>query len=177
MYVTCRRLEPADWAQLRDARLNALGEAPYAFASTLDRELAFTEDLWRERAGSGRTVGAWQADALVGIATGLPDSGVHGSGGGGWHLVGMWVSPAWRGKDVARRLVDEVCALARQSDAQTLTLWVTEVNDRARAFYRKLGFRPTGLRQLVRPGEPGHWEEELALRLDHASTGASTGSS
>jgi ribosomal protein S18 acetylase RimI-like enzyme len=42
---------------------------------------------------------------------------------------------------------------------------VTEVNDRARAFYRRLGFAPTGVRQPVRPEEPDHWEEELALRL------------
>ena len=58
-----------------------------------------------------------------------------------------------------------------------MTLWVTEVNDRARAFYRKFGFQPTGTRQLVRPDEPDHWEEELALRLDQATAGARTGRS
>jgi GNAT superfamily N-acetyltransferase len=172
MNMTYRRLASADWAQLRDARLAALAEAPYAFASTLDRELGFTEQLWRERAGSGRTVGAWHGDAIVGMATGLPESG-----GSGWHLVGMWVSPPWRGKDVASRLVGEVCGLAWQSDAQAVTLWVTEVNDRARAFYRKLGFRPTGARQPVRAEEPDHWEEELALRLDQATAADSTGKS
>ncbi len=41
---------------------------------------------------------------------------------------------------------------------------VTEVNGRARAFYRRLGFVPTGGRQLVRPDEPDLWKEELALR-------------
>jgi len=172
MDVTYRRLVPADWAQLRDARLAALAEAPYAFASTLDREMGFTEELWRERAGSGRTTGAWHGDAIVGMATGLPEDDK-----AGWHLVGMWVSPAWRGSDVARRLVAEVCALARRSDAHTMTLWVTEANDRARAFYRKLGFRPTGIRQLVRPDEPFFFEQEMALRLDHASAGSSTGRS
>ena len=50
-----------------------------------------------------------------------------------------------------------------QAGAGTVTLWVTEVNDRARAFYRRLGFAPTGARQLVWPEEPDHWEEELAL--------------
>ena len=29
----------------------------------------------------------------------------------------------------------------------------------------RLGFAPTGSRQLVRPEEPGHFEEELALRF------------
>jgi ribosomal protein S18 acetylase RimI-like enzyme len=40
---------------------------------------------------------------------------------------------------------------------------VTEVNYRARAFYRRLGFEPTGGRELVRPDEPDNWEEELRL--------------
>ena len=172
MDVTYRRLTSADWARLRDARLLALKEAPYAFASTLERELGFTEDMWRDRAGRGSTFGAWHAGAIVGMATGIRQDG-----GTGWHLVGMWVSPPWRARDVASRLVTEVCELARRSGADTMTLWVTEVNDRARAFYSKLGFQPTGARQPVRPGDADHWEEERALQLDQAGAGARTGTS
>jgi ribosomal protein S18 acetylase RimI-like enzyme len=153
-----RRLTANDWMALRDARLAALAEAPYAFSSTVAREQAFTEQTWRERAGSGRTFAAWDGDAIVGLATGLPEDGQ-------WHLVGMWVSPKVRGTGVADRLVTAVCELAGQSGFTSVTLWVTEVNGRARAFYRRLGFAPTGGRQLVRPDEPDHWEEELTLRL------------
>ena len=63
------------------------------------------------------------------------------------------------------QLVERVCEQARRAGAGVVTLWVTEVNDRARAFYRRLGFAPTGARQLVWPQEPDHWEEELARRL------------
>jgi ribosomal protein S18 acetylase RimI-like enzyme len=153
-----RQLTTEDWMELRAARLAALAEAPYAFSSTVAREQGFTERTWRERAGSGRTFAAWDGGAIVGLATGLPEDGQ-------WHLVGMWVSPKVRGTGVADRLVAAVCELARQSGFTSVTLWVTEVNDRARAFYRRLGFGPTGGRQLVRPEEPNHWEEELTLPL------------
>ena len=153
-----RKLTSDDWAELRDARLAALAEAPYAFSSTLAREQDFTERTWRERAGSGRTFAAWDGDRIVGLATGLSEDGQ-------WHLVGMWVSPKSRGTGVADQLVSAVCELARQSGFASVTLWVTEMNGRARAFYRRLGFVPTGGRQLVRPEEPDHWEEELALGL------------
>ncbi len=82
---------------------------------------------------------------------------------GTWSACG-WRRPA-RGQGVADQLVEAVCGLARQSGAASVTLWVTEVNDRARAFYRRLGFAPTGGRQLVRPEEPEHFEEELSRRL------------
>jgi ribosomal protein S18 acetylase RimI-like enzyme len=159
--VTLRRLVAADWPRLREARLAALAEAPYAFSSTLERELSFPEEVWRSRAGSGRTFAAWDDNVIVGLATGVRDD----DDNVGWHLVGMWVSPACRGQGVADRLVAAVCELAGQSGAESVTLWVTETNDRARAFYRRLGFTPTGGRQPVRPGEPGTLEEELTLRF------------
>jgi ribosomal protein S18 acetylase RimI-like enzyme len=77
----------------------------------------------------------------------------------------MWVAPDCRGQGVADQLVEAVCDLARQSGAAAVTLWVTEVNGRARAFYRRLGFAPTGERQLVRPEEPEHFEEELSRKV------------
>jgi len=151
-----RLLAADDWAELRAARLAALTEAPYAFSSTLAREQGFTEQTWRDRAGSGRTFAALDGDTIVGLATGLPEDGQ-------WQLVGMWVSPKVRGTGIADRLVAAVCELARQSGFTSVTLWVTEVNDRARAFYLRLGFAPTGGRQLVRPDAPDNWEEELRL--------------
>jgi GNAT superfamily N-acetyltransferase len=171
-----RLLVADDWAQLRAARLAALAEAPYAFASTLAREQSFDEELWRGRAGSGRTFAAFDGGDIVGLATGLPADyeplpadnrrrPATDDRTPPWHLVGMWVAPDYRGKGAADWLVQAVCELARESGAATVTLWVTEVNARARAFYRRLGFAPTGARQPVRPDEPDHWEEELALTL------------
>jgi ribosomal protein S18 acetylase RimI-like enzyme len=182
--ILVRRLTADDWQQARAARLAALADAPYAFSSTLAKEQAYADEVWRSRAGSGRTFGAFDGAGLIGLATGIPaneldqpakpSGGMPGAGADGdqlgsaqpdWHLVGMWVAPSYRGQRVADRLVEAVCEQARQADAVTVTLWVTEMNDRAIAFYRRRGFVPTGMRQLVRRHEPGHWEMELARRL------------
>jgi ribosomal protein S18 acetylase RimI-like enzyme len=155
-----RRLAPADWAALREVRLAALAEAPYAFSSTLERELGFDEEQWRERLELTPHFGAWRAGELVGLAAGFVESPPEG-----WHLVSMWVSPAERGSGAADGLVTAVCDLAGARGARRVALWVTEVNARARAFYRRAGFRPSGERALVRPSEPDHWELRMVREL------------
>jgi ribosomal protein S18 acetylase RimI-like enzyme len=89
----------------------------------------------------------------------------------------MWVSPRLRGQGVAADLVTAVCDLARADGADQVALWVTEVSDRARAFYRRAGFRETGERALVRPEQPGHWGRRMVrdLRGPAASGLAATG--
>jgi ribosomal protein S18 acetylase RimI-like enzyme len=160
-----RRAAPDDWAALRQVRLAALAEAPYAFGSTLDREIDRPEQLWRDRIAAWPQFIAWAGGEPVGIAAGFAEPAADDGARGGWHLVSMWVSPQARGLGIADELVAAVSASARADGAQRLTLWVTDVNARAMAFYQRMGFRSTGGRQLVRPEEPDHWEQEQALDL------------
>lgn len=158
--VRVGRLEGPDWAALRSARLAALAEAPYAFSSTLERELGFDDDVWRSRIRSGAIFAAWSASGIVGMATGrLSDENPD------WELVGMWVSPDWRGTGVADRLVGAVCDHVLGTGAERICLWVVETNLRAVAFYQRLGFELTGGRQLVRDDEPGRFEIQLGRGL------------
>lgn len=163
-----RRLTPGDWAVSRRVRLAALAEAPYAFMSTLEREREFDEQAWRQRLASpvAATFMAWVDGEPAGTATGKIDKpGEEFAVPGGWQLVAMWVDPAVRGTGVAGALVETVARHAASQGAGTLVLWVTEVNDRARAFYRRLGFAPTGASQPVRPDEPDHIELQMIRRL------------
>ncbi len=163
--VLIRRAVPDDWKVSRDIRLAALADAPHAFASTLDREIGLAEADWRSRLDSAVTYLAWHEGEPAGTATGLDHSGGAYPIPDAWHLVGMWVRPASRGTGIAGDLVEAVAADARAAGAVAIGLWVTEVNGRAQAFYRRLGFRPTGARQIVRPEEPDHWEIQLVRDL------------
>jgi ribosomal protein S18 acetylase RimI-like enzyme len=78
----------------------------------------------------------------------------------------MWVSPGARGSGLADRLVGAVTGHARRAGAGQVTLWVAVGNERARAFYRRMGFTPTGRRQVYpRLGAAGLDEEEFACPL------------
>ncbi|MEP7023975.1 MAG: GNAT family N-acetyltransferase [Actinomycetota bacterium] len=180
--VRVSQLEPDDWAALRQIRLEALAGAPYAFSSTLADETGMTQEQWRARITRSPSFIAWRDGEPVGLVGGFgrppaaepagsePGGSGPGAGHRDWHLVSMWVSPQARGTGVAEQLVEAVCASARADGAARLTLWATEVNARARAFYQRMGFLPTGARQLVRPDEPDHWEEERALDLSQPAS-------
>jgi GNAT superfamily N-acetyltransferase len=161
------RARPHDWQLYRRVRLAALADAPYAFSSTLERERAFADDVWRQRLGSVTTATflAWHDGEPVGAATGkVEDPADEHAIAESWQLVGMWVDPRARGLGVADALVEAVAGHAASQGAQALVLWVTEINDRARRFYERMGFQPTGVRQVVRPDEPDHWEQQMIRR-------------
>jgi ribosomal protein S18 acetylase RimI-like enzyme len=180
-----RRLHPADWAAVREIRLTALAQAPDAFASTLEREQAFDEETWRRRLAETAYFGAWDprpGSGLTGLVATFPEAAPPAAGAAPaaagatpatpaartWHLVAMWVSPGHRGQGIADRLVAAVCDLARSSGGTQVALWVADTNPRARAVYRRLGFRLSGERGLLRPaapGEPELWEARMTHDL------------
>lgn len=158
--ISVDRASAGDWRTLRDVRLRALTEAPYAFGSTLERELAFDESTWRERAAAGRTFLARRAGQVVGVVGYCTEEGREDER----QLVSMWVDPYARGSGAAELLVAAVREAAAAEGARALTLFVADGNDRARRLYQRLGFRPTGERQEL-PSDPCRGEERYAVRL------------
>ena len=63
-------------------------------------------------------------------------------------LTAQQAGPWWQGfQDPALdRLVEAVLGWAREDGAQAVALWVVDGYERARRFYTRLGFRPTGER-------------------------------
>jgi GNAT superfamily N-acetyltransferase len=136
-----------DWQRVRDLRLEMLRDTPIAFMETVEAAEANSEDVWRMRANRGSTADSLQLVAVdasgrwVGTMSGIVD---HLQVGGPL-LVGVFVSPSFRGRDagVTDALLDAVEDWAR-GQGNTLTLHVHEDNDRAIAFYRRRGYDLTG---------------------------------
>jgi GNAT superfamily N-acetyltransferase len=146
--VLVREVDADEWELLRDVRLAALREAPYAFGSTYEREAPFTEEQWRGRLAA-RAVNFFAfveelADAGDGAPAGL--TAVF-EGDGPAELVSMWVRPAARGRGVGEALITAAAGWAKARDHDTLYLWVTETNQAARRLYERCGFTATGDRQ------------------------------
>ena len=158
-----RQTGSADWAALRRLRLRALADAPGAFASTLEAELAFPDDVWRQRAGDDLTAASFiagEGGADIGLARIFAQADPPGRA----HLVSMWVDPGHRRRGVARALIGRAVRWAAEHRAEEVILWVADENAAARRLYEGIGFRPTGERQPL-PSDPAKSESLMRLAL------------
>ena len=164
--IRVERVTEATWRAYRDVRLAALIDSPRAFWATYAESAARTDDEWRERVGAtGPTWLAWDLDRPVGTvglwhAADLTDDEDH--------LVGMWVTGPARGSGVATALVETALDHARAEGRTRLVLDVARENVRARRFWLRRGFVPTGETGTM-PWDPTCVEEQMALDLGPAA--------
>jgi GNAT superfamily N-acetyltransferase len=150
--VTVRALradDPLDVDLYREIRLRSLVTDPGAFASTHEKEVAFTAEDWRRRlqGDAEHPVGTFvdvedgdtHGPALGTVAIRLTESDPHPM------LIAMWVDPAARGRGVGRRLVEAALGWADDQQASEVMLWVVTTNQSAISLYRRCGFEPSGV--------------------------------
>jgi ribosomal protein S18 acetylase RimI-like enzyme len=135
-----RRAVPGDESILRALRIQALTDAPEAFGSTLERELARTTDDWQRWLSPGATFILDVAGQPRGLVAARRDEHSPGI----VHLMAMWVHPDARASGGGDALVTEVVAWARAQGADVIQLLVIDSNRRAQRFYERNGFRSTG---------------------------------
>ena len=149
-----------DWERVRDVRLRALADAPFAFGSRLEEEQDRPEAFWRSRLEShaAATFLAIRGHESVGLVrTFVEPEDVRSA-----KLVSMWVAPPARELGVGGQLVAAVVQWARDHDATSVQLWVTEANAAARRLYESCGFVLSGGRQPL-PSDP--LLSEVAMQL------------
>jgi len=138
--VIVRRTSGDDWSALRAIRLEALRDTPEAFGSTYNETLLFSANEWRTFAQQRCYFLAERDGVVVGMISG----GYNDAHPGTHWMYGMYVTPIDRGTGTAQVLVRSVQEWARSEGADELFLHVGSTVARARAFYEKLGFVPTG---------------------------------
>jgi GNAT superfamily N-acetyltransferase len=153
------RLAEDAWPVLRAVRLAALADAPASFGATLAGEQAHAEQHWRDTIRTGALFVALADGSPVGMVGGFPRLRDGACG-----LGAMWVTPALRGRGVADRLVAAVLAWARAGHNRRVDLWAPADNPRARRFYQRQGFEPTGVTRPF-PNAPGGFITQMSLDL------------
>lgn len=161
-----RRVRKGDAALLKHVRLAALEEAPSAFGSTHAAETNRPEVEWAQRAiagseGSDRaTFFALLDDEVVGLVGGYRDEPSSAT----VEVVSMWVAPHVRNRGLGAALVDAVTAWAIETNATSISLWVTCGNTAAATLYRSKGFTATGEIQPL-PSDLSRDEAKMELSL------------
>ena len=170
--VLVREVTTADWQAWRDIRLQALRDAPDAFASVYADQVTLGEAHWRERVAGGGLFLAWIPEVSPPEGSPPEASTVEPAGmAGGYQaapgtieLISMFVRPQARGRGVGEALIDTVIDWARERHATSVHLWVTETNKPARLLYERCGFSVTGERQPL-PSNPNVSEVGMARPL------------
>lgn len=167
MSWTTRRLAAADADAYRLLRIEGLQNSPASFGSSLAEEIDKPAAAWVDRLDKGFIFGLFDAEALVGTAGFYREAMLKSVHRG--HLVGVYVSPGWRGRGGADLLIAAVIAEARNHVLQ-LHLAVTQDNDRARRLYERQGFVTYGEDPRGLKVDGVFYDDYLmVLRLDEGS--------
>lgn len=169
--MLARRLGPDEGPVLKEIRLRAIQDAPTGHSVSLDETRSLDDAHWESRAVAAQTDvrRVWvveREDGLVGIVgADVLDAAVI--------VDALWVAPERRGLlhdgRVAEALLHAVSCWALEMNTR-VSLWVHEDNARARRFYERCGFAPTGRSKPYRL-DPSRTDFEM---LEQAAEGRSS---
>ncbi|MFV0129113.1 GNAT family N-acetyltransferase [Streptomyces sp. HMX112] len=182
MKYVIRPVRADEWRKARAIRLDALQDpaAPVAFLDSYEEARGRSDAYWQERT-AGAADGSAAARQFIAEATDgswagtttvlVERSGTKARFGEApttdqTHVVGVYVRPEVRGSGVAGGLLRAALAWSwslEEPVIQRVRLHVHGENPRAAAFYRKVGFLPSG-RTVPMAGEPTGCEFEYEVR-------------
>jgi ribosomal protein S18 acetylase RimI-like enzyme len=160
-----RRILAGEWRQYRELRLEALKDSPLAFVEQYDDAVTRGDKYWQDRVERGATGPASSTFVAVHHGTFIgkagcfvePDITEYVSA----QVGGVYVTPRFRGQPVGEALMVAILRWAREeAGAARIRLFVMETNDRAAAFYQRVGFVPTGT-TMNYPPNPAFTEQEM----------------
>ena len=156
MGIRVRRIIESEGALLREIRIAALKDSPFAFGASLEDEMGrpmedYVSDATRlATSESTATFLALKDDKTVGQIGAFMDSGKA-------YVCAMWVSPSARRNKVGSRLFDSAAGWLADLGARRIFAWVADSNSSAVDFYESLGFTATHQVQPL-PSNPSESE-------------------
>lgn len=166
--MNIRRLVETDWEAYRAIRLEALQVSPEAFATEFEEQKDLPPEYWSSRLATGEdsfVLGAFSDERIIATAGFTKERRRKTRHKG--NIVGVYVSPSFRGRGIARALVMEIVSQARSVPGlEQVILTVVTENVVAKGLYEKLGFRVFGTElRALKVGDRYLDEEHMVLFL------------
>ncbi|KUP08162.1 hypothetical protein Q73_07315 [Bacillus coahuilensis m2-6] len=128
-------------------RLEALQDSPTAFATDYEEYVNRKDRIQRVKNNlmkdSAFTVGAFQDDQLVGVATMVihEQSKLKHKA----EIYAVYVSPTQRGRSIGYHLLQKLMKVAKTKNIEQLLLTVEANNQKAICLYQRAGFKQIGI--------------------------------
>jgi ribosomal protein S18 acetylase RimI-like enzyme len=163
--VTVRQANVADAAALRQLRLEALQNRPVAFASDYHEEVQYplsrTEERLKDQTANAIFI-ALADSTLVGMM-GIGQS-QHRNVRHNAMIWGVYVQPAWRGKNISGQMIETCIEWARERSVRFVKLGVNATNTSALNSYIRAGFKVYGVESQVIFYDGEYHDELLMVR-------------
>jgi ribosomal protein S18 acetylase RimI-like enzyme len=128
-------------------RLESLQNEPFAFGKAAEEHQAtpveVTADRFRATSGENFTLGAFEGEELIGIATFIRERGLKERHKG--RIYGVYVTASQRGKGIGDAMMAALLKKARENPGlEQILLAVSTGQEAAGQLYRKFGFKVYG---------------------------------
>ncbi|GIG58621.1 N-acetyltransferase [Longispora fulva] len=136
-----RRATMADTAHLRALRIEALADAPLAFATKLDEALSRPNETWVEATARG-AAGVEQVQFVAEVDGRIVGSSIGLARDDHTYVIGVYIQPAHRGRGLLGGIIGALAHWSVACGRPELRLDVTSAA--AQRAYQKMGFVETG---------------------------------